>query len=109
MGFVKSFEAILAQSSKTADFYDAEMLTVLWETKPDIVRRLLPPPLKPAAQPLAMAFVANYPRTNFDVTYQESALFLRAEWEGEEGGYCLSMSVTNDIAMAGGREIFGFP
>ncbi len=109
MGFVKSFEAILAQSRETADFYDAEMLVVYWETKPDIVRRLLPPPLKPAAQPIAMAFVANYPRTNFDVTYQESALFLRADWEGEEGGYCLSMPVTNDIAMAGGREIFGFP
>jgi len=109
MGFVKSFEAIMAGTQETADFYDAEMLTVLWETKPDIVRRLLPPPLKPAPRPIVMAFVANYPRTNFDVTYQESALFLRAEWEGEEGGYCLSMPVTNDIAMAGGREIFGFP
>lgn len=109
MGFVKSFEEILAGNRETADFYDAEMLTVLWETKPEIVRRLLPPPLKPAAQPIAMAFVAHYPRTNFDVTYHESALFLRAEWEGEEGGYCLSMPVTSDMAMAGGREIFGFP
>lgn len=109
MGFVKSLEAILAANRETADFYDAEMLVVFWETKPDIVARLLPPPLKPAANPIAMAFVANYPRTNFDVTYRESALFLRAEFEGEEGGYCLSMPVTNDIAMAGGREIFGFP
>jgi acetoacetate decarboxylase len=109
MGFVKSLEAILAAHRGTADFYDAEMLVVLWETKPDIVRRLLPPPLKPAAQPIVTAFVANYPRTSFDVTYLESAIFLRAEWEGEEGGYCLSMPVTSDIAMAGGREIFGFP
>jgi len=109
MGFVKSLEAIVARSGETADFYDAEMLVVFWETKPDIVRRLLPAPLKPAAQPLVTAFVANYPRTNFDVTYQESALFLRAEYEGEEGSYCLAMPVTNDIAMAGGREIFGFP
>jgi len=109
MGFVKTFDSILAGTSETADFYDAEMFVVYWETKPDIVNRLLPPPLKPAAHPIAMAFVANYPRTNFDVTYQESALFLRAEWEGVEGGYCLSMPVTNDIAMAGGREIFGFP
>ena len=109
MGFVKSLESIMAANRETADFYDAEMLVVFWETKPDIVARLLPPPLKPAANPIAMAFVANYPRTNFDVTYRESALFLRAEFEGEEGGYCLSMPVTSDIAMAGGREIFGFP
>ena len=109
MGFVKSLEAIVASNRETADFYDAEMLVVVWETKPDIVARLLPPPLKPTARPIALAFVANYPSTNFDVIYKESALFLRAEFEGQEGGYCLSMPVTNDIAMAGGREIYGFP
>jgi acetoacetate decarboxylase len=109
MGFVKTLEQILAGRNETADFYDAEMLVVFWETKPEIVARLLPPPLKPTPEPLVTAFVANYPRTNFDVTYNESALFLRAEHEGEEGGYCLAMPVTNDIAMAGGREIFGFP
>ena len=56
-----------------------------------------------------MAFVADYPSTNFDVSYRESALFIRAVHNGEEGNYCLSMPVTNDIAMAGGREVFGFP
>jgi acetoacetate decarboxylase len=109
MGFVKTLQEIISFNKPTADFYGAEMLTVLWETKPEIVAKLLPPPLKPASQPVAMAFVADYPRTNFDVTYRESALFLRAVYNGEEGGYCLSMPVTNDIAMAGGREVFGFP
>lgn len=109
MGFVKSFEEILANTRATADFYDAEMLTVFWETKPEIIARLLPAPLKPAAQPIAMAFVANYPKTNFDVTYKESALFIAASYNGEEGNYCLSMPVTNDMAMAGGREVYGFP
>jgi acetoacetate decarboxylase len=109
MGFVKTYEEILANVKETADFYDAEMLTVFWETKPEIVARLLPAPLKPAAEPIAMAFVAFYPRTNFDVTYHETALFLRASFNGEEGNYCLAMPVTNDIAMAGGREVYGFP
>ena len=109
MGFLKTFEEITKNYRETADFYDAEMLIVLWETKPDIVKRLLPPPLKPARKPLAIAFVANYPRTNFGVSYLESALLLRAEFNGEAGNYCLSMPVTNDIAMAAGREIFGYP
>jgi acetoacetate decarboxylase len=109
MGFVKTFEQIMANTRATADFYDAEMLTLFWETKPEIIARLLPPPLKPAAHPIAMAFVAYYPATNFDVTYRETALFIRAVHNGEEGGYCLAMPVTNDIAMAGGREVFGFP
>jgi acetoacetate decarboxylase len=109
MGFVKSLPEIMSNMRQTADFYDAEMLTIFWETKPEIVARLLPPPLQPAKDSIAVAFVANYPRTNFDVTYKESALFLRAVHNGEEGLYCLSMPVTNDMAMAGGREVFGFP
>lgn len=109
MGFVKSMAELMANARTTADFFDAEMLSVYWETKPEIISRLLPPPLKPSDYPLAMAFVANYPKTNFDVSYRETALFLRAVYEGVEGGYCLAMPVTNDMAMAGGRELFGFP
>ncbi len=67
MKFVKSLEEIQAFRSKTAEFYDAEMLLVLWETKPEIIAGLLPWPLTPAEYPLVSAFVANYPRTNFDV------------------------------------------
>ena len=109
MGFVKTFEQIMANMRSTADFYDAQMLSVFWETKPNIIARLLPPPLKPASRPIARAFVAFYPSTNFDVTYRESALFISAAFNGEEGNYCLAMPVTNDIAMAAGREIVGFP
>jgi len=109
MGFVKSFQEIMANTRATADFYDAKMLMVFWETRPEIVARLLPSPLKPAQKPIAMAFVAHYPETNFDVTYHESALFVRAAYKGEEGSYCLAMPVTSDMAMAGGREVFGFP
>ena len=85
------------------------MLTVYFETKTEILAHLLPPPLKPAADPIGIVFVANYPKTNFGVSYLESALFLTAEHDGDEGIYCLSMPVTNDMAMIGGREIFGYP
>jgi acetoacetate decarboxylase len=109
MGFMKSYEELGRMARETSEFYDAEMLTVMWETKPEIVERLLPPPLKPAAKPLASAFVAYYPKTNFGPSYYEGALFLRASFDGVEGNYCLAMPVTGDIAMAGGREVFGYP
>ena len=32
MGFVKSIEEIAKTYRETGDFYDAEMLTVIWET-----------------------------------------------------------------------------
>ena len=112
MSFVRSYE----EQGRTArgkgrlyEFYDAEMLTVMWETKRKIVKRLLPPPLKPTRRPLAMAFLAHYPKTNFCPPYYEAGLFLRTTFKGVEGNYCLAMPVTNDIAMAGGREEFGYP
>jgi len=109
MSFVKTYEEILGNSPTSGDFHDAEMLTLAWETTPEAIEKLLPPPLKPASRPVALAFVANYPSTNFSLPYLESALFIRASFEGQEGFYCLSMPVTNDMAMAGGREIWGYP
>ncbi len=109
MGFVKTPEQIMANTRATYDFYDAQVLSIYWETKPEIIARILPPPLKPAPHPIASAFVAFYPSTNIGVTYKETALFIRATFNGEEGGYCLAMPVTNDMALIGGREIFGFP
>lgn len=114
MSFVKSLEAIeqRRKASETADFGQAEMVNIFWETKTEIVKRVLPPPLKPAKRPVAHAFIANYPTTNFGLPYTETALFLRVEFKGEEGNYCLAMHLDGsgkDMAMAAGREFLGFP
>ena len=109
MSFVKTLEEISEKYQVNAEFYDAEVLTVYFATKPEVVERLLPPPLKPATLPVGAIFVANYPRTNFGVEYLESALFLLAQHNDEEGVFCLAMPVTNDIALILGREVFGYP
>jgi acetoacetate decarboxylase len=85
------------------------MLWAQFRTDPDVVRAILPKPLGPADEPLARAFVARYPETNFGVSYSEGALFLRAVYKEEPGWYCLAMPVDNDMAMVGGREQFGYP
>jgi acetoacetate decarboxylase len=112
MGFVRS-KGELKRSARGKgglyEFYDAEMLVVMWETKPEIIKRLLPPPLKPTERPVVTAFVAHYPGTNFGPAYHEGALFLRGQFDGIAGNYCLAMPVTGDLAMAGGREEFGYP
>ena len=108
MSFIRDSKGVMG-SRETLDFYDAEMLAVYWETKPEIIEKLLPPPLKPIDKPTVYAFIADYPATNFGVKYKEAALFISAQYEGIEGGYCLAMPVTNDMALAAGREVFGFP
>ena len=109
MGFVKTPEELLKLQRSSFDFYDAEFLSTYWETKPEIIKKLLPPPLKPAKHPVACAMIAEYPRTNFGVSYREGALFLFADYDNVTGMYCLAMPVDNDMAMIGGREVFGYP
>jgi acetoacetate decarboxylase len=92
-----------------AVFFDAEMAMIFFRTDPDVVKHIIPEPLKPSAEPFAMAFIAKYPRTNFGSVYNEAALTLIVEYEGKLGGYCLTMPVTEDMACIQGREIFGFP
>jgi acetoacetate decarboxylase len=109
MSFTRTLQEIMALKKETFEFSNAEMLTIVWETKPEIISRLLPEPLKPAKNPLALAFLANYPSTNFSEPYMESALFILADFNNEQGLFCLSMPVTDDTALIGGREYFGYP
>ncbi|MEK3867938.1 acetoacetate decarboxylase family protein [Paenibacillus sp. FSL H7-0716] len=109
VSFVKSFADMQKYGGKPTTFYDAEMLTVYWETKPEIIERLLPKPLKPTSRPLVNAFIANYPATNFCPPYREAGLFVLADYNGQLGNYCLSMPITSDIGMAMGREVCGLP
>lgn len=110
MGFVKTPEELDSYYDLAfRKFYDASMLGVLFETRPEIVQRLLPPPLEPADAPGGMIFIADYPKTNLGPGYREGALFLRCEYKGEAGSYCLSMPIDNEPRMHNGRDIYGFP
>lgn len=104
-----ALRAIARAGVFTAEFIGAEMIIVRFRTDPRVVARVLPRPLRPAPEPLATAFVARYPETNFGVSYNEGALFLDASYRGETGMYCLSMPVDDDMAMVYGRELYGFP
>ena len=99
----------LRNANWTAEFTGAEVLAAVFRTDPSFLAQILPRPLRPPANPLALAFVAHYPRTSFGTVYNEAALFVQAEYRGRSGMYCLSMPVDDDMAMAGGREAFGYP
>ncbi|MBK5112819.1 MAG: acetoacetate decarboxylase family protein [Candidatus Heimdallarchaeota archaeon] len=99
----------MISEKEAAIIYDAEAINIVYETKPEIVERLLPPPLEPFDTPMVRVYIANFPRTNFGISYKEGALFLFCKYKGEIGVYTLSMPVDNDIAMVLGRDIAGYP
>jgi len=102
----------LENLSKTyflADFKNAEMVVATFVTDINIAKKIVPHPLSVTHDSLATAFVARYPDTNFGCVYNEGALFIHCKYKGENGLYCLSMPVDDDMAMVGGREQFGYP
>lgn len=108
--FVKTMDQIKSLQGNKTIFFGAQMLNAVWETKPEIIAKLLPPPLKPVKdKPLVSAFIANYPKTSFAPPYKEAGLFILAECDGVVGRYCLAMPITDGMAMAMGREICGLP
>jgi acetoacetate decarboxylase len=109
MSFLLSNEQLIKLASLgEPTFTDASFAWVFWETKTDIVKEFLPPGLS-IVDPYAIAYVANFPKTNFSPPYKESALFLAVQSEtGKKGIYCLAMPVTNEIALFAGRDA-GYP
>lgn len=110
MGFVKTKEELdryFALGDRK--FIGAKMMGVMFKTKPEIVKRLLPPPLEIADAPNGTIFIAEYPETNLGPGYNEAAIFLRCQYKGEIGTYCLSMPVTREGRMHNGRNVFGLP
>lgn len=87
----------------------AELLWLRFRTDPEVVRTVLPRPLRVPDDPLVTAFVARYPETNFGPSYREATVALDATYHGELGSYAIAMPVTDDMAMAGGREGSGYP
>lgn len=112
MGLVRTKDEIkkrYKQYEKGYQLLDVKMVYAVYTTTMEAVERLLPPPLEPADTLACKAFVAEYHRTNFIPPYNEAAVFIPCQYQGETGSYCLSMPVTTDIAMIGGREVYGYP
>ena len=109
MSFLEPDKKLLFSDKDAATIYDGESINFVYETKPEIVERLLPPPLEPLERPIASMYIADFPRTNFGVIYREAALMLLCKYKEKIGVYTLSMPVDNDMAMVLGREIFGYP
>ncbi|MHB8877954.1 MAG: acetoacetate decarboxylase family protein [Myxococcaceae bacterium] len=111
MGFVKTPAELAAYYETPARLFPgARMLGALFQTRPEIVARLLPPPLEPAELPGGLVFIAEYPETSMGPGYREAALFLSCRYGGEAGTYCLSMPIdSEEVRCTNGRDVFGFP
>ncbi|MFI0966682.1 acetoacetate decarboxylase family protein [Streptomyces sp. NPDC021080] len=93
-------------SSRLPDIWSTGVVAV-WESDPDAVAAVLPPPLKPTARPLVRVSVSKVDLPGYPLG---AGSFAVAAAHGDvEGWYPLVMPMTHERALIGGREVFGEP
>jgi acetoacetate decarboxylase len=85
-------------------------LVAVFETDPDVIAAVLPPPLEPPAEPLARVTIATVDMGRPGLPVFGAATFaVMARHEGTEGDYALVMPMSTEQSVIGGRETFGEP
>ncbi|MFD7528360.1 acetoacetate decarboxylase family protein [Streptomyces sp. NPDC059849] len=82
-------------------------VVALWESDPDAVAAVLPPPLRPAERPLVRASISTVELPGYPLG--AGSVAVAAVHDGHEGWYPLVMPMTHERALIGGREVFGEP
>jgi acetoacetate decarboxylase len=90
------------------EYRDAHQLLVMFRTEPRVLKRLIPAPLQPDAQGRMFVTVSHFFTSGFGHYYEAGVVGL-AQFERRPVNYSLYLLLDNDIAIAGGREIWGFP
>ena len=93
-------------SSQLPDIWSTGVAAV-WETAPDAVAAVLPPPLKPTGRPLVRVNISKVDLPGYPLGAGSFAV--AAAHDGVEGWYPLVMPMTHERALTGGREVFGEP
>ncbi|WP_418956315.1 acetoacetate decarboxylase family protein [Streptomyces tritici] len=82
-------------------------VVALWETDPDVVAAVLPPPLKPSGRPLVRVNISRVDLPGYPLG--AGSVAVAAAHGDVEGWYPLVMPMTHERALTGGREVFGEP
>ncbi|MEU9114264.1 acetoacetate decarboxylase family protein [Streptomyces sp. NPDC048483] len=102
----KEIAAARTASSKLPDIWSTGVVAV-WESDPDAVAAVLPPPLKPTGRPLVRATISTVDLPGYPLG--AGSVAVAAVHHGVEGWYPLVMPMTHERALIGGREVFGEP
>ncbi|UNO42795.1 acetoacetate decarboxylase family protein [Streptomyces sp. MST-110588] len=82
-------------------------VTAIWESDPQVVAAVLPPPLEPPATPLVRAHIGTVELPGAPLG--AGSVAVAARHRGRAGWYPLVMPMTHERALTGGREVFGEP
>jgi acetoacetate decarboxylase len=87
----------------------ATTLVATFETDPDAIAAVLPPPLSPPAEPLVRLTIATVDVGRGYPVFGAGTFAVHARHDDLDGDYALVMPMTTEQAVIGGRETFGEP
>lgn len=83
--------------------------TAVYETDPELIAAVLPPPLEPSDEPLVRVSIASVDIGGGRPPFGAGTFAVQAKHEGTIGNYPLVMPMTTEQSVVGGRETFGEP
>jgi len=84
-------------------------LTATFETTPETIAAILPPPLEPSPNPVGMVWVRDIGNSTTVGPYTEAGLAVRARYREITANYVLSLPVSTPAALLFGRDLYGTP
>jgi acetoacetate decarboxylase len=110
VGFVKTAEEIARIEAAIGNprFGGAQMLSVEFLVDPSYVAEVLPPPLRPVAEPRMRAMVGRF-GSNCVGDFDGGCVYVTCTHAGLEGEYNLFQYMDTDQATIFGRDVFGEP
>lgn len=89
-------------------FVDREFFIITYRTDPELLRKVVPEPLEIDEPLVKFEFIRMPDSTGFG-DYTEAGQVIPVTHEGKPGGYTHAMFLNDHPAIAGGRELWGFP
>jgi acetoacetate decarboxylase len=112
--YVKTLEQVKQAAEANPEFLESTVRSIrtVYETDPGIVAAVLPRPLVPAGRGEVCAtfsHVAMHISPEFTIEIGSAVFGVKATYDGVEGIYLITMPMTTEQAVIGGRETYGEP
>lgn len=112
--WVKSLEQVKASRDRDPEFLESTVrsVRVVYETHPALAHAVIPKPLERAPRPevcVTFSHVAMHVSPELTIEIGSAIFGVRAVYDGVPGTYLLTMPMTSEQAVIGGRETYGEP
>jgi acetoacetate decarboxylase len=112
--WVKTAGEVKAGKDSNPEFLSSTVRSIrgVFETDPAIVKALLPKPLEPCDEPrgqLTASQVTIHVNADLQIEIGSAIFGVDARYDGQRGLYLLTMPMTTEAAVVGGRETYGEP